>query len=87
MDGTERSAGGGPADAAEDGSGGRVGRRTLLLVTVVLVGIAGTGVVRRMLGEAGYNGLGRLAWVVGYGGMVLVVWYGWIRPLDIVGPD
>lgn len=87
MNGTERSAGGGPADAAEDGDGGRVGRRTLLLVAVVLVGIAGTGIVRRVLGEAGYNGLGRLAWVVGYGGMVLVVWYGWIRPLDIVGPD
>ncbi|MFB6161299.1 MAG: hypothetical protein ABEJ61_09020 [Haloferacaceae archaeon] len=87
MTDTERSsdADGGP-DASEP-SGGRVDRDTLLLVAVVLVGIAGTGIVRRLLGEAGYSDLGRLAWVLGYGGMVLVVWYGWVRPLDIVGPD
>lgn len=58
----------------------------LLLATVLLVGIAGTGIVRRQLGVLGYNGLGRLVFVLGYGGTVFVVWYGWIRPLDITGP-
>lgn len=62
------------------------GRDKLLLVFVLVVGIAGTGIARRLLGEAGYNGLGRLVFVLGYGTMVFVLWYGWIRPLDITGP-
>ena len=83
----------GMGDHERDGNGegtaggGRVDRDTLLLVAILLVGIAGTGLVRRLLGEAGYNGLGRLAWILGYGGMILVVWYGWVRPLDITGPE
>lgn len=70
----------------DDDEGFSFGRDTLLLVLVLAVGIAGTGIVRRLLGEAGYNGLGRLAFVLGYGTMVFVLWYGWIRPLDIRGP-
>lgn len=58
----------------------------VLLVVVLVVGIAGTGIVRRQLGVLGYNGLGRLVFVLGYGGTVFVIWYGWIRPLDITGP-
>lgn len=89
MSDTERSPDAGDATGASETEedGGRVDRDTLLLVAVLLVGIAGTGIVRRLLGEAGYNGLGRLAWILGYGGMVVVVWYGWVRPLDITGPD
>lgn len=63
------------------------GRETLLLAMILFVGIIGTGVIRRLLGMAGYNTLGRLVFLLGYAGMVLVIWYGWIRPLDIVGPD
>jgi hypothetical protein len=70
-----------------DGDDGLFGRDALLLATVLLVGVAGTGVVRRLLGEAGLNDLGAVVWVLGYGGTVLVVWYGWIRPLDIGGPS
>lgn len=62
-------------------------RDTLLLAVVLLVGIAGTGVVRRQLGVWGFNALGRLVFVMGYGTTVFVVWYGWVRPLDISGPD
>jgi len=62
-------------------------RDGLLLAAVVVVGIAGTGVVRRLLGEAGLNDLGAVVWLLGYGGTVLVVWYGWVRPLDITGPS
>jgi len=62
-------------------------RDRALLVIVLLVGIGGSGLARRFLGEAGYDDLGVLVWVLGYGGMVFVLWYGWIRPLDIRGPD
>ena len=69
------------------GDDGIFGRDTLLLVAVIVVGIVGTGIVRRLLGLAGYNTLGRLVFLLGYAGMVFIIWYGWIRPLDIAGPD
>ncbi|ELZ82625.1 hypothetical protein C453_16108 [Haloferax elongans ATCC BAA-1513] len=62
-------------------------RGRLLLIAVVTAGIVVPGVLRRLLGEAGYNDLGMVVFVLGYAGMVLVVWYGWIRPLEINGPD
>ncbi|MFC4357249.1 hypothetical protein ACFO0N_04710 [Halobium salinum] len=61
-------------------------RDALLAALVLFVGIAGTGILRRFLGELGYNGVGRIVFVLGYGGMVFVLWYGWVRPLDITGP-
>jgi hypothetical protein len=70
-----------------DDEDGLFGQDTLLLVAILIVGIVGTGLVRRLLGVAGYNTLGRLVFLLGYAGMVLVIWYGWIRPLDISGPD
>lgn len=63
-----------------------VTRDRILLAVVLVVGIAGTGIVRRQLGLLGYNELGRIVFVLGYGGTVFVLWYGWIRPLDITGP-
>jgi hypothetical protein len=27
-----------------------------------------------------------VVFVVGYAGMVVLVWWGWVRPLDITGP-
>ncbi|WP_416840606.1 hypothetical protein [Haloferax sp. DFSO52] len=62
-------------------------RKNLLLVAVVTLGIVIPGVARRLLGEAGYNTIGMLVFVLGYAGMILLVWYGWIRPLDISGPS
>jgi hypothetical protein len=76
----------GGEDRTED-DGGLFGRDAILLATVLIVGVAGTGIVRRLLGEAGLNDLGMVVWILGYGGTVLVVWYGWIRPLDIGGPS
>ncbi|MCO8265603.1 hypothetical protein ACOZ4B_07565 [Haloferax prahovense] len=64
-----------------------VSRGNLLLAAVVTLGIVIPGVARRLLGEAGYNDLGMVVFVLGYAGMVFVVWYGWIRPLDITGPS
>lgn len=60
---------------------------TLLLALILLVGIAGSGIARWGLGQLGFNTLGRLVFIMGYGGMVFVLWYGWIRPLDITGPE
>jgi hypothetical protein len=74
-------------DDGESDETGLFGRDTLLLATVLVVGVAGTGIVRRLLGEAGLNDLGAVVWILGYGGTVLIVWYGWIRPLDIGGPS
>lgn len=62
-------------------------RDKLLLLAILFVGIAGTGLARRLLGELGYNGVGRVVFLLGYGGMVFALWYGWIRPMDITGPD
>lgn len=77
-------------NAEGDGDeGGRdlFGRDTLLLVAVLVVGIVGSGVARWALGVAGYNWLGELVFMSGYATMVFVVWYGWVRPLNITGPD
>ncbi|RDI73122.1 hypothetical protein DWB78_12005 [Halopelagius longus] len=61
-------------------------RDKLLLVAILFVGIAGSGIARRALGELGYNEVGRIVFMLGYAGMVVAIWYGWIRPLDITGP-
>lgn len=53
---------------------------------VALVGVAGTGLSVWLLNQVGLDSLGSLVWLVGYGTTVLVLWYGWIRPLDITGP-
>lgn len=62
-------------------------RDKLLLLAVVVTGIVVPGVARRFLGEAGYPGVGTVVFVLGYAGMVFVVWYGWIRPLELTGPS
>jgi hypothetical protein len=80
--------GGGDADAADDEGGlFELTRDKLLVAAILLVGIAGSGIARRTLGEFGYDNLGVLVYVVGYGGMVVAIWYGWIRPMDLTGPE
>lgn len=58
----------------------------LLLVGIIAAGILLPGVANYYLADAGYHTLGSVVWVGGYGAMVFVVWYGWIRPLDLGGP-
>jgi hypothetical protein len=60
---------------------------TLLIVLILVLGIAGSGIVRGLLAERGYDALGSAIFVFGYGTMVVLLWYGWIRPLDITGPS
>jgi cation transporter-like permease len=80
------SADAGPDSDADGGERRLRSRSAILLAGVFLVGVAGSGVARRLLGQAGLETIGTLVFVAGYAGMVFVVWYGWIRPLDITGP-
>ena len=75
------------SDADDDGGLFELTRDKLLVAAILLVGIAGSGLARRALGELGYNDLGALVYIIGYGGMVVALWYGWIRPMDLTGPD
>lgn len=66
---------------------GYLNRDTLLIILLLVVGIGGSGLARGLLAEQGYGVLGSVVFVVGYGTMVVLLWYGWIRPLDITGPS
>ena len=54
---------------------------------LVTAGVVGSGLANYGLTLAGFDILGSAAWAVGYGAMAVLLWYGWLRPLDIVGPD
>lgn len=54
----------------------------ILLVFVIAAGIIVPGAANYYLATTGHETLGQIAWIGGYGLMVLIVWYGWIRPLD-----
>ncbi|WP_251342710.1 hypothetical protein [Haloplanus halophilus] len=62
-------------------------RDVLLVIALLVVGIGGSGIARALLHEQGYDTLGSVVFVLGYGSMVVVLWWGWIRPLDITGPS
>lgn len=53
-----------------------------LLAVVVVPGLA-TAAFSRF----GYETLATLSWLLGYGGGAVVLWYVWVRPIDITGPD
>lgn len=55
----------------------------LTLVTVVVV----PGLANAVLGRLGYPTLGSVVWAVGYGTGILFIWYAYLRPLSISGPD
>jgi hypothetical protein len=73
-------------DSADDGDGFFT-RDKLLLLTVVVAGIVLPGLARRFLGEAGYSAVGTVVFILGYATMIFLVWYGWIRPLELTGPS
>lgn len=56
-----------------------------LFVLVALVGIIGPGLGVYIFEQANLPFIADLVWIVGYGTAVLVVWFIWIRPLDLVG--
>jgi hypothetical protein len=62
-------------------------RDVLLLALTIAAGVIVPGVLDYFLHQAGRPMLGSITWLVGFGTMVVVVWYGWIRPLNLQGPD
>ena len=68
-------------------SDGLLNRDTLLVIALLVVGVGGSGIARALLHERGYDAVGSAVFVLGYGTMVFLLWYGWIRPLDITGPS
>jgi hypothetical protein len=52
---------------------------------VLLVGVAGTGLLTGLLNEVGYSTLGSVVWFTGYATTILVLWWGWLRTMDISG--
>jgi len=56
-----------------------------LFALVALVGIIGPGLAVYTLERANLPLAADLVWIVGYGTAVLVVWYIWLRPLDLIG--
>jgi len=66
---------------------GYLNRDTMLIILLLLVGIGGSGLARGFLAEQGRGALGSVVFVTGYGTMVVLLWWGWIRPLDITGPS
>jgi len=53
---------------------------------VLAVGVIGPGLANYFLAQGGYETLGTIIWALGYATMVLVLWYVWVRPLDLSGP-
>lgn len=61
-------------------------RRQLAFVLTVAAGVVVPGLATHLLQTAGYPRLGTAAWIGGYLCAVVLVWYVWIRPLEITGP-
>ena len=58
-------------------------------IVVLLAGITVPGLLVYWLSSIGASQLGEVVWALGYGTTILVIWYGWIRPIDfgLTGPD
>ncbi len=59
-------------------------RRAFIIILVG--GILVPGIADYYLSQAGAPSLGSFVWAVGFGTAVTVIWFGWLRPLDITGP-
>jgi hypothetical protein len=55
----------------------------LTLASVVII----PGLGHYFLSGLGYPTVGSAVWAIGYGSGAVVIWYVWIRPLDLTAPD
>lgn len=55
----------------------------LTLAAVVIL----PGLANAFLASQGYDHLGSLVWAFGYGTGAVMIWFLWIRPLDIHAPE
>lgn len=85
--GTDKYRLGGPFVSKGPGAGSTLmdamglSSRAAFVLTLV-VGVVGTGLVVAGVSMTGYSTLASAIWVLGYGGMVIVLWYRWLRPLE-----
>jgi hypothetical protein len=49
-------------------------------------GVVISGLADFALARAGYTDLGALVWAAGYLTTMALIWYIWVRPLDLTGP-
>lgn len=54
-------------------------------MAILVGGVIGFGLADFALSSAGYGELGMVVWGGGYLLTMAVLWYGWVRPLDISG--
>jgi hypothetical protein len=57
----------------------------LSFVVVVTIGLIGPGFGVYILEGADLSLAADLVWIMGYGTTIFVVWYVWIRPLELLG--
>jgi len=60
---------------------------TLVLGLTIAAVVIVPGLANGFLSGAGYPWVGSAVWALGYGLGVVLIWYEWIRPLDITGPQ
>lgn len=53
---------------------------------IVGAGVVIPGILARFLHEAGYGVIGTFLFGMSFFAAVVIVWYVWIRPLDLTGP-
>ena len=62
-------------------------RDTAILLLTVLAAIILPGLANWGFSTLGYPWVGSATWALGYGLGVVFIWYEWVRPLDITGPE
>ncbi|WP_262178276.1 hypothetical protein [Haloarcula laminariae] len=60
---------------------------TIVLGLTVAAVVIVPGLANGFLSQMGYPWVGSAVWAMGYGLGVVLIWYEWIRPLDITGPE
>jgi len=60
---------------------------TLILGVTIAAVVVVPGLANGLLSQNGYPLVGSAIWALGYGLGVVFIWYEWIRPLDITGPE
>jgi hypothetical protein len=60
---------------------------TIVLGLTVAAVVIVPGLANGFLSQFGYPWVGSAVWAMGYGLGVVYIWYEWIRPLDITGPE
>lgn len=61
--------------------------RWLRALVVLAAGVAISGIADFALTQAGYAGLGAYVWATGYAGTILLLFFLYLWPLELTGPD